>query len=146
MKNIDCPPRTAVHHIVVVQIVDGVEDLANGLGGILLRELPLLADTIKQLSARSQLRDDVVLVLSPVSLVGQSTRQCASLTLDSNQSWNLTMCGCFRRCSISSSSYTICSLPRTFFLRIILTATFPSGQSASRTMPYVPAPSVLPKR
>jgi len=56
------------------------------------------------------------------------------------------MCGCFMRCNISSSSYTICSLPFTFFFRMILTATLPSGQSASRTMPYVPAPSVFPKR
>jgi hypothetical protein len=29
---------------------------------------------------------------------------------------------------------------------MILTATLPSGQSASRTIPYVPAPSVFPKR
>lgn len=64
--------------IVVVQIVDGVEDLANCLGGILLSEFPLLADTIEQLSARSQLRDDVVLVLPPVSLARQPAQMCAS--------------------------------------------------------------------
>lgn len=29
---------------------------------------------------------------------------------------------------------------------MILTATLPSGQSASLTIPYVPAPSVFPKR
>ena len=39
------------------------------------------------------------------------------------------------RCSISNSSYTICSLPRTFFFKMILTATLPSGQSASLTIP-----------
>jgi len=65
-------------------------------------------------------------------------------TLDSNQSWKRTMCGCFNRCSICSSSYTICSLPLTFFFRMILTATLPAGQSASRTTPYVPAPKVRP--
>jgi hypothetical protein len=36
-------------------------------------------------------------------------------------------------------------LPLTFFLRMILTAHLPSGPSASRTIPYVPAPSVRPK-
>lgn len=52
---------------MVVQIVDGIEHLADRLGGVLLGELPLLANTVEQLSARSQLRDDVVLVLPPVS-------------------------------------------------------------------------------
>lgn len=57
---------------------------------------------------------------------------------------NLTMLGCFSRCSIPSSSRTICSFPFTFFFKMILTATLPVGPSASRTIPYVPAPKVLP--
>lgn len=70
----------------------------------------------------------------------------AAHTLDSNQSTNLTIWGCFSRCSICSSSYTIFSFPLTFFLRMILTATLPVGPSASRTTPYVPAPRVRPNR
>lgn len=57
---------------------------------------------------------------------------------------NLTMCGCLKCCNICSSSYTIRSFPLTFFFKMILIATFPAGESASLTMPYVPAPKVLP--
>src|ERR1700759_4936374 len=43
------------------------------------------------------------------------------------------------------SSLTICSFPLTLFFMMILMATLPFGPSASRTMPYVPAPRVRPK-
>jgi hypothetical protein len=89
--------------IVVVEIVDGVEDLTDRLGRVLLRELALLADPVEQLSARRQLGDDVVFVLRKLGSASQGS-SAPVLTLDSNQSWNLTMCGCFMRCSISSSS------------------------------------------
>lgn len=55
--------HTAVDNVVLVQVVDCTEDLFDGLGGILLGELPLLADTIEELTARSELSDDVEFVL-----------------------------------------------------------------------------------
>lgn len=56
------------------------------------------------------------------------------------------MLGCFILCNRTISSYTIFSLPLTFFLRMILIANRSPAHSASRTIPYVPAPSVRPKR
>lgn len=55
--------RTSVDHVVVVEVVDGVEHLLYGLRGILFRELALIADTVKELAARGQLGNDVELVL-----------------------------------------------------------------------------------
>ena len=52
-----------MNDIVPVQVVDGLEDLLDGLGGILLGELSLLADTVEQLTACGKLCDDVELVL-----------------------------------------------------------------------------------
>lgn len=49
--------------VVLVEVVDGLEDLANGLRGILLGELALFANSVEQLAAGGQLGDDVVLVL-----------------------------------------------------------------------------------
>lgn len=49
--------------IVLVKVIDGVENLANCLSGVLFRELSLLADPVKQLSTGGQLSDNVVLVL-----------------------------------------------------------------------------------
>ena len=89
--------------IVVVEVIDGIEDLANRFGSVLFSEFSLLADSVEQLSASRQLGHNVVLVLR-----GSASRRLAAEkgapTRDSNQSWNLTMCGCFMRCSISSSS------------------------------------------
>lgn len=46
-----------------MEVVYGIQDLPDGLGGIFLRELALLANPVEQLSAGGQLGDDVVLVL-----------------------------------------------------------------------------------
>lgn len=93
-----------MHHVVLVQVVDGIEHLADRLGSVLFRELSLFANAVKELSTRRQLRHNVVLVLDNVSLTTLFLRASRLRTRDSNQSWNLTMCGCFMRCSISSSS------------------------------------------
>ena len=55
-------------NLIFVQVVDGAEHLPDGLRSILLRELALLADTVKQLTAGGELGDDVELVagLKPV--------------------------------------------------------------------------------
>jgi hypothetical protein len=49
--------------IVLVQVVDGAQDLLEGLGGVLLGELAALADAVEQLAAGRQFGDDVELVL-----------------------------------------------------------------------------------
>ena len=54
---------TAVDNIFPVQVVDRIQNLLDGLRGVLLRELALLADPVEQLAACGQLGDDVVLVL-----------------------------------------------------------------------------------
>lgn len=53
----------------MVKIIDSLQDLSDGLGGILLGKLALLADTIEKLAASSQLGHDVILVprLEPVN-------------------------------------------------------------------------------
>ncbi len=56
------------------------------------------------------------------------------------------MLGCFILCNSTISSYTIFSLPFTFFLSMILIANLCPAHSASRTIPYVPAPNVRPNR
>ena len=38
---------TPVDNIVLVEIVDGAQDLLNGLGGILLGKLSLFADSVE---------------------------------------------------------------------------------------------------
>lgn len=52
-----------MNNIVLVEKVDGIENLLDSPRGILLGEFSLLADAIEQLAARSELCDDVVLVL-----------------------------------------------------------------------------------
>lgn len=47
MKYID----TSVNDILAVEVVDSLEDLSYGLGGILLCESALFANTVKQLSS-----------------------------------------------------------------------------------------------
>jgi len=125
-----------VHNVVSVQVVDSPEDLFNGLRGVLLCELSLFANPVEQFTSRGKLRHDIILVLQAQSCQRlMMTAFSSAPTLDSNQSTNLTMCGCLSRCKRSSSSSTICSFPLTFFFRMILTATLPSGPSASLTMP-----------
>lgn len=42
---------TSVDYVVVVEVVDCLENLSNGLGGIFLGELAILADSIEQFAA-----------------------------------------------------------------------------------------------
>lgn len=58
-----CGVRTAVDDFVLVEVVDGTEDLLDRLGGVLLRELSLLADTVEQFSAGGELGHNVELIL-----------------------------------------------------------------------------------
>lgn len=50
-------------NIPLVQVVDRIEDLADRLRRILLRELAILADPVEQLAAGGQLSDNVKFVL-----------------------------------------------------------------------------------
>lgn len=50
-------------NVSFVQIIDGVEDLPNGLGCILLGELSVFANPIEQLAAGCKLGDNVEFVL-----------------------------------------------------------------------------------
>lgn len=129
--------------IIVVEIVNRFKHLLDCLRGVLFRKFSVLADAVKKLSTSRKLGHDVIFVLIPKSSA-LSAIGCGSNTLDSNQSWNRTICGCFIRCNKTISSYTIFSFPRTFFFNIILTAYLSPAHSASRTIPYVPAPNVLP--
>jgi hypothetical protein len=52
-----------VDDVVLVQIVDGVQNLFDGLGCVLFGELALLADPVEQLSSRRKFSDNVVFVL-----------------------------------------------------------------------------------
>lgn len=49
--------------VLVMEVVNGLKDLLDRLGGVLFCELALVANTVKQLSAGRQLGDDVVFVL-----------------------------------------------------------------------------------
>jgi hypothetical protein len=96
---------TSVGDVVRMKVIDGIKHLANCLCSVLFGEFALFADAVEQLSTCRQLGDDVVFVLAIVSWVSSLACGAESVcTLDSNQSWNLTMCGCFMRCNISSSS------------------------------------------
>lgn len=44
--------QTSVDNVPFVQVVDGIEDLSNGLGRVLLGELAVFADPVEQLSTR----------------------------------------------------------------------------------------------
>ncbi len=124
---------TSMDHVALVQVVDGVEDLADGLGRVFFGELALFADAVEELAARGQLRDNVPFILVHQRRIEMSGGE--EDTLDSNHSWNLTICGWCMRDSIDISSYTIDSLPLTLFFRMILMAHLPCGPSASRTIP-----------
>jgi hypothetical protein len=79
-------------HVALMQVVNSIKHLADRLRRILFGKLALLADAIEQLAACGQLGDDVPFILASTSA---STRQTWAdrATLDSNHSWNLTMCG-----------------------------------------------------
>lgn len=55
--------HTSVDNLVGVEEVDGVKDLLDSLGGILLSELALLANPVKELTTGGELGYDVELVL-----------------------------------------------------------------------------------
>lgn len=52
-----------MHHVVLVKIVDGVQDLSYGHRGVFLGISALLTNPVEKLSASGQLCDDIVLVL-----------------------------------------------------------------------------------
>lgn len=56
--------HTPVDNLVPVKEVDSVKDLFDSLGGILLCELALLANPVKELAASGQLGHNVEFVLS----------------------------------------------------------------------------------
>ena len=58
-----------MYDIIVMKVVNSFEDLTNGLGCIQFGEFAVFADPIEQLSAGSELRDDVVFVLNAQSSV-----------------------------------------------------------------------------
>lgn len=56
-------PLTSVYHISVMEKVDGVKDLLDGLRSVLLSKFSLFANSVEELTARGKLGDDVPLVL-----------------------------------------------------------------------------------
>lgn len=54
---------TSMDHVVVMEVVDGFEDLLDRLRGVFLCKLAVFADPVKKLSPCRQLGDDVVLIL-----------------------------------------------------------------------------------
>lgn len=52
-----------MNHVVLMKVVDCIEDLADGLRRILLRELALLTDSVEQLATGGQLSYNIVLIL-----------------------------------------------------------------------------------
>lgn len=92
-----------MNDIVIVKIVDSLEDLSDGLRRVFFGELAIFANAIKEFSTGSQLRNDVVFVLrSPHQ--HRTMLPTIGHTLDSNQSWNRTIWGCFILCSKCISS------------------------------------------
>jgi hypothetical protein len=64
-----CRVLTAMDDIVLVEVVDGFQDLSYGCRSVLFGEAALFADAVEQLSTGCELCHDVVLVLcSSVSL------------------------------------------------------------------------------
>lgn len=51
-------------NVSLMQVVDGIEDLANGLRGIFLRELAVFANAVEQLTTSGQLSNNIEFVLS----------------------------------------------------------------------------------
>lgn len=85
--NVTGANHTTVNYVVVVEIVHCFKDLSYRLGSVLFCKLTILAYSVKELSTRGQLGDDIVLVLVDRLLVPQSlVMGMAEHTLDSNQS------------------------------------------------------------
>jgi hypothetical protein len=97
--------QISVDNVVVVQVVNSGENLLDRLRGIFLSEPALLANSVKELSTGGELGDNVELVLLKWWSVRCLT-WCwiAWFTLDSNQSTNWTIWGCFSFCSMPNSS------------------------------------------
>lgn len=89
-------------NIIVVEVVNGPEDLPDRLNGIFLRKLAIFADSVEQFATSGQLSDNIILVL--ISPLGSYIYWWGFRTFDSNQSWNRTMCGCFILCNSIISS------------------------------------------
>ena len=97
--------HTSMDNIVVVEIIHSFKDLPYCLGSVFLRKLSVFAYSVKELSTGSQLRNDIVFVLAKGRLeIKRLIIGLAVYTLDSNQSWNRTMCGCFILCNNIISS------------------------------------------
>ena len=58
-----CVVLTAMDDIVLMQVVDGFQDLSYGCRSVLFGEAALFADAIEQLSASRKLCHNVVFVL-----------------------------------------------------------------------------------
>jgi hypothetical protein len=63
-----------MHDIMLVQVVDGLKDLLDGLRSVFLSELAPLAYTVKQLSTGSKLSDNVIFVLDEIMVFPVSFR------------------------------------------------------------------------
>lgn len=83
--------------LVAVQVIDSCEDLLDRLGRVLFCEFALVADAVKQLAASGKLGDNVELILRRGQLCRPACEVRGMRTFDSNQSTNLTMCGCLSR-------------------------------------------------
>lgn len=55
--------------VVLVEVVDGTQDLLDGLGSIFFCEFSLLADPVEELASRRKLSNDIVFVLEEAKLV-----------------------------------------------------------------------------
>jgi hypothetical protein len=60
--------QTSMDNVLVMQIVHRLKDLLNGLGSILFCELSLVADSIEEFSSCGKLGNNVVLILSKISI------------------------------------------------------------------------------
>lgn len=60
---------TPMDDVVLVEVVDGTQDLLDGLRSILFRKFSLLADPVEELASRRKLSDDVVLVLAEEAIL-----------------------------------------------------------------------------
>ena len=63
--------RTSVNNVSCMEVVDGFQDLPDGLRAVFFGEATFFADPIEEFSTRSQLRNNIVFILkarvSPVS-------------------------------------------------------------------------------
>lgn len=52
-----------MHHVVVMEVIDRFKNLSDRLRSVFLCELAVLANSVEKLASRSQLSDDIILVL-----------------------------------------------------------------------------------